>query len=100
VARPDEADKNATSNVEVWTDEELTALALGADPNAPLDPDAHEWEGAILHRPGLLPDWYMPTPLASRGGRWTRNVVLLVVFGFLVIDGFGLCITSGFLSLA
>ncbi len=83
-----------------WTDEELTELALNADPLAPLDPHAVAWEGAILHRPGLLPDWYMPTPAASRRGRFPRSVVVLIVVGFLIIDGFGLCITSGFLSLA
>jgi hypothetical protein len=89
-----------TSDAQRWSDEELTELALGADPDAPLAPDAVAWEGAILHRPGLLPDWYMPTPVASRSGRWPRNVVLLIIIGFLIIDGFGLCITSGFLSLA
>lgn len=85
---------------QMWSDEELTELALQADPRAPLDPHAVAWEGAILHRPGLLPDWYMPTPAASRRGRWPQSVVVLIVIGFLVIDGFGLCITSGFLSLA
>lgn len=89
-----------TSGAQKWSDEELTELARRADPDAPLADDAVAWEGAILHRPGLLPDWYMPTPVASRSGRWPRNVVLLIVIGFLIIDGFGLCITSGFLSLA
>ncbi|NNN01218.1 MAG: hypothetical protein HKL86_05230 [Acidimicrobiaceae bacterium] len=89
-----------TGSNDEWSLEELTALALAADPQAPLAQDAVAWEGAILHRRGLLPDWYMPTPLASRSGRWPRNVVLLIIVGFLVIDGFGLCITSGFLSLA
>lgn len=84
----------------VFSDEELTALALAADASAPLKDDAVAWEGASLQRVGLLPDWYMPTPRGSRPGRWQRNVVLLVIVGFLVIDGFGLCITSGFLSLA
>jgi hypothetical protein len=84
---------------EQWSDEELAALALGADPNAPLGPDAVEWRAAILHRPGLLPDWYMPTPVATRRGGWPRTVILIVIIGFLIIDGFGLCVTSGFLSL-
>lgn len=85
---------------EFWSDEELTALALAADPVAPLAADAVVWDGAMLHRAGLLPQWYMPTPVASRRGGWPRTVVLIVIIGFLVIDGFGLCITSGFLSLA
>ena len=85
---------------EVWSDEELTALALAADVHAPLAPDATVWEGSSFARAGLLPSWYMPTPAARRGGRWTRTVVLVIIIGFLVIDAFGLCITSGFLSLA
>jgi len=85
---------------ERWSDEELTALALAGDLDAPLAPDAVAWEGAALHRAGLLPQWYMPTPVASRRGRWPRTVVLILIIGFLVIDGFGLCITSGFLSLS
>ncbi len=85
---------------ESWSDEELTALALAADPDAQLSPDATVWEGAALGRAGLLPSWYMPTPLAVRRGGWPRTVVLIVIIGFLVIDAFGLCITSGFLSLA
>ena len=97
---PDVDPTNTPTVDEPWSDDELTVLALAADRDAPLAPDAVAWEGAALHRAGLLPDWYMPTPLASRRGRWPRTVVLIVIIGFLVIDGFGLCITSGFLSLS
>jgi len=99
--RDPEIDPSGAPPVEErWSDEELTALALAADRDAPLAADAVAWEGAALHRAGLLPQWYMPTPLASRRGRWPRTLVLVVIIGFLVIDAFGLCITSGFLSLA
>jgi hypothetical protein len=88
-----------TSSSEPLSDDELSALALAADPAAPLDPDAVAWNGAMLHRPGLLPDWYMPTPASGRPGRWPRAVVLGLVAGFLLINAFGLCVTSGFISI-
>ena len=91
---------NQPGSDESWSDEELTALALAADTDAPLSPDATVWEGAAFSRTGLLPSWYMPTPVARRHSRWSRSVVVIVIVGFLVIDAFGLCITSGFLSLA
>ncbi len=50
--------------------------------------------------PGLLPNWYMPIPSYQLRGRLSRAVVITLIAGFLVIDAFGLCITSGFLSLA
>jgi hypothetical protein len=81
------------------SDEELTALALAADPRVPLDPDAVPWRAGMSQR-GLLPDWYMPRPIALSRGRGTRVVIFAVVAGFLLIGAFGLCITSGFLSLA
>ena len=84
----------------VISDEELTELALAADPNAPLDPDARPWSPSVGSSPQLLPDWYMPTPRTVRGGSWPGAVVAFIIVGFLVIDACGLCITSGFLSWA
>jgi hypothetical protein len=80
------------------TDEELTALALAADPEAPVDPDARSlFEVDGLAADALLPDWYMP---ALPGGRllarpWQRRVVLFLVSAFLLIEGYGLCTTYG-----
>jgi len=82
------------------SDEELTALALASDPTIPLDADARPWSGGSSLMPGLLPDWYMAPPVASRRRSATAIVITVIVIGFLVIDAFGLCITSGFLSLA
>jgi hypothetical protein len=82
------------------SDEELTALAMAADPNAPLDPDAVPWRGGSAVHQSLLPDWYMPSPMAVRHGRATQFTIIFIIVGFLLIDAFGLCITSGFLSLA
>jgi len=82
------------------TDAELTALALAADPDAPIA------EGAVpigIHLAQLgsaLPLWYMP-PAASRGGRgWKAPFVIAVVSAFLLIDLMGLCNTYGILNWA
>jgi len=82
------------------SDDELTALALAADPGVPLESDAVAWNGLMLHRSGLLPDWYMPTPAAIRTGRLPRVLVITLIIGFVAINAFGLCITSGFISVA
>ena len=85
---------------DVVSDEELTALALAADPNAPLDDDALPWYLGYGFAVNPLPDWYMPRPMAARRGRGTTFVVASVVVGMVVVCAFGLCITSGFLQLA
>jgi hypothetical protein len=82
------------------SDEELTALALAADPNAPIDANAVPWRGGPASHQSLLPDWYMPSPIAVRHSRATQFTIIFIIAGFLLIDAFGLCITSGFLSLA
>jgi hypothetical protein len=83
-----------------FSDDDLTALALAADPNVALDANAVAWSGIGTESPGLLPNWYMPVPSYQLRGRLSRAVVITLIAGFLVIDAFGLCITSGFLSLA
>lgn len=83
-----------------FSDDELTALALAADPDAGLSPDAVSlWD---LERPGeteLLPAWYMPAPMRRSSSPWARLVIGLVVAAFLVIDAAGLCSTYGWVSL-
>jgi hypothetical protein len=80
------------------SDEELTALALAADPEAPIAADAEPWlAGAPA---GLLPAWYMPaaaTPVRRCGH---RAVVAVVVGALLLVSGAGLCVTSGFPEIA
>ncbi len=85
---------------DVVSDDELTALALAADPLAPVDNDAEPWHFGYGFIKNPLHDWYMPLPMASRRGRGTRVVVVSVVVGLVVICAFGLCVTSGFLQLA
>jgi hypothetical protein len=96
-------DTDSTLNPELRddiSDEELTALALAADPDAPLDADARPWYFGYGFAVNPLPDWYMPRPMAARRGRGTTIVVTSVVVGMVIVCAFGLCITSGFLQLA
>jgi hypothetical protein len=83
------------------TDEELTELALAADPNAPLPEDAVPI-GVHLSQfaAAPLPLWYMPAAMRSSGGRWRLPVVVAVVSAFFLIDALGLCNTYGVLSWA
>jgi hypothetical protein len=81
------------------TDEELTELALAADPFAPLPADAVPLD---LQGGGwaLLPSWYM-APVRRHGStRRYRLAVAAIVAAFLTIDLFGLCSTYGPLVLA
>jgi hypothetical protein len=85
---------------EVPSDEELTALALAADPDAPI-PDGAVPIGIHLARFGsALPLWYMPPAVRQGGRRWKAPFVIAVVAAFLLIDVAGLCNTYGILSLA
>lgn len=84
----------------VISDEELTELALAADPSTPIDITTTPWRGAWSSGPLLIPEWYMPRPSGSSRRRGALILIGLVLAGFLTIDAFGLCITSGFLSLA
>ena len=84
-----------------FTDDELEALALAADPDAPLDPDAAPLR--LDASEGPLPDWYMPAlPAATArvGGRGRRWVIGTLVVSFLVVNGAGLCVTYGFPEIA
>ena len=81
------------------SDEELTALALAADPMRPLDEDAMPMAVYLASQPGPLPEWYMPLS-ATRARRWRWPVVAPVIFAFVLIASFGLCATYGTLGWA
>ncbi len=85
------------AQAQLFSDDELSALALAADPDEPLDEDAVSfWELARDHEVQRLPEWYMPSPRGARLVRgWRRHVVLLIIVSFLVIDAYGLCNTYG-----
>ena len=80
------------------TDEELTALALAADPDAEVGDHAVPIDlGGSDGRVHPLPEWYMPIPMGSprplRG--WRRAIALVVVGSFVLINAYGLCSTYG-----
>jgi hypothetical protein len=78
-----------------FTEAELTELALAADPDAPMDEDAVPLSVYLNQLPGLLPTWYMPSPMARGGKRWRIPVVMVIVAAFVIIEAFGLCSTFG-----
>jgi hypothetical protein len=87
--------KAGTSAVADFTEAELTAMALAADPAGPLDEDAVPLAQYLGEHAGLLPDWYMPSPMARTGKGWRIPVVVAIVAAFLIIEAFGLCSTFG-----
>ena len=77
------------------TEAELTELALAADPGVPMDEDAVPLSVYLGQSAGLLPQWYMPSPMVRLGSRWRMPVVLVIVAAFVIIEAFGLCSTFG-----
>ncbi len=82
------------------TDEELTALALAADPDAPLPADATPFRAGGEEDDGnaLLPGWYMPAPVAVPRTPVRTVAAIAVVAGLVLINVLGLCITYGQLT--
>lgn len=83
------------------TDAELTALALAADPDAPLSEDAIPLSMHLAQFAGAaLPQWYMAPATARGGTRWRLPVVVAIISAFLLIEALGLCNTFGQLVFA
>lgn len=80
---------------EPWSDEELTALALAADPDAPLDAGAIPLDSSSASSLGLLPSWYMPAIALGAAHRYWKIVVVVLVATLLAIEAAGLCSTYG-----
>ncbi len=82
------------------TDDELTALALAGDPDAPLPADAVPYvadpEGSA--HATLLPGWYMPAPVSVTRTPVRTVAAIAVVAGLVLINVLGLCITYGSLT--
>jgi hypothetical protein len=83
-----------------FSDAELTALALAADPNTPLSDDAVPMTMHLTQNAAALPQWYMPPATARTGHWWRLPVVIAIVSAFLIIEGLGLCNTYGLLNFA
>jgi len=105
VERPDaERGPGPGTDLPCIGDDELTALALAADPDEPVGPDAvplHEYLSQSLSQSSgapaaaTLPVWYMPAVMARGGGRWRFVVIATIVVAFVVIEAVGLCSTYG-----
>jgi hypothetical protein len=78
-----------------FTEAELTALALAADPNGRIDDDAVPVAEFLGQSAGLLPAWYMPSPMVRGAKPWRIPVVAAIVAAFVIIEAFGLCSTFG-----
>jgi hypothetical protein len=97
---PIEPLSDVSSHAEFVSDDELTAMALAADPDAPIDLNVQPWYFSHGFSRNLLPEWYMPVPMTRGRGRTAQIAAVSVVVGMIVVCAFGLCITSGFLQLA
>jgi hypothetical protein len=89
-------------NDEFVSDEELSALALAADPDGVVADDAVNLWDVVGQDRGPLPDWYMPPVSAGprTHPRWRRRIALLIICAFLTVDAYGLCVTYGYLVVA
>jgi hypothetical protein len=76
------------------TDEELTALALAADPDAPVPDDAVPFGDNDPTAFALLPEWYMPAPGIHRS-RGRAAVMLAFAISLVIINIGGFCVTYG-----
>jgi hypothetical protein len=94
---PDGSARSAAPDLDPIDDDELAALALSADPDAPLPPDAVSLWDLDARDAELLPDWYMPAPMSGhrRLGPGQRRVAWLIVATLVLIDAYGLCSTYG-----
>jgi hypothetical protein len=80
---------------EAVSDEELTEIALAADPDGPLDPRAQPLEFfAPTHGVGL-PQWYMPQVTRVRCSGWRMPVTVGIVAVLLALEALGLCSIFG-----
>ncbi len=77
------------------SDEELTALALAADPDQPLALDAVPLADYLADAFDPLPAWYMAPVMARHSGRRRKAIIMAVIGAFVLIEAFGLCSTYG-----
>ena len=78
------------------TDDELTELALAAEPHDPMDDDAVPFRSLDAEGEPLLPEWYMPASTGRARRDWRSRVAISMCVGLVLISSCGLCITNGF----
>ena len=81
------------------SDEELAALALAADPNAPLDDDAVPFNSRPTDDTALLPEWYMPVDGSRVRSDWHVVVAIGIALGLVLCNAFAICVTNGIPSI-
>jgi len=84
----------------VVSDYELAALALAAESDQPIDPDAVPISLSTEPVGGLLPEWYMPAATSRVRGPVRRGLISGIVLALVVINGAGLCVTYGLPEIA
>lgn len=85
--------------VDPFTDDELSELALAADPDAAVPDDAVPF-GRSGADAALLPEWYMPVPGTIRRTRPRVLAVIGIIASLVVVNGAGLCVTYGLPEIA
>lgn len=94
VEADDVDERDAFDRVE-FDDDELTELALAADPFDPFDPDVDPFDpGGHAASLKLLPEWYMPAPGLTRG-RGRVAVMFGLALALTIINIAGFCVTWG-----
>lgn len=91
---PEHDDPDDAVGIEI-SDEELTALALAADPDTEVPHDAVPFGDNDPTAFALLPSWYMPAP-GIRRSRGRAAVMLGFAVSLVVINVGGFCVTYGF----
>lgn len=81
------------------TDDELTALALAADPHDAFAVDAVPF-GVEAADDLLLPEWYMPLSGPIRRTRPRAVAVVTIIAAMLLVNAAGLCVTYGLPEIA
>jgi hypothetical protein len=84
-----------TGREDPLSDDELTALALAADPSQPIDRDSVPIDVYLGRCVGSLPEWYMPSVRSRARRGWLKLGVLGMIALLLLIEALGLCTTYG-----
>jgi len=77
------------------SDDELTALALAADPDAPVPDDAVPFHAIGAEDALLLPEWYMPASFGRVQRGWRSRVTVSLAAGLMLGSACGICVTNG-----
>ncbi|MCU1492956.1 MAG: hypothetical protein JWO62_720 [Acidimicrobiaceae bacterium] len=78
-----------------FSDDELTALALAAEPDPVVEPDAVPIALGPRFSSSMLGAWYMPAVAMHRSSGWRRPVVVALVATLVVLEALGLCSVFG-----